>query len=562
MSSAATIRICRGLEEPACTAVSSSHDPFVLGWLMKLYISRSDGSSSNIKKPLLDSRDILQSAVQRMRASLSSERFVPFKFYPKNFEFEPNVKDSKIYIQQIDIEEHKEVDQQENRRFVSDEAYSLQVFEDGRTLIKIVSYRGGLHALNTFSQLFYTHSEVDGDNYTPYAPVTIEDGPVFKHRGLNLDISRNRISPNDVRRTLEAMSFNKFNRLHLHATDAQSWPLEIPSLPDLALKGAYHHSQIWSVMDLKEVQEYGIYRGVEVYIEIDLPGHTASIFHAYPSLITAYNQQPWEPYAAEPPSGQLKLNSPEVPPFLNTLFNDLLPRVLPYSSHFHVGGDELNTKAYTLDPTVQSSSKDVIRPYLQSFFDHVFSHTTTHSLTPIVWEEVVLEWDLDLPKPIVIQIWRSQSSLKSIVAKGYQALFGPCTSWYLDSGHGSWVDPDPSNPNTPVKPPFLDWCSPYKNWRQIYSYNPLEEIPEEHKHLVLGGEVHLWGELTDSVTLDGTLWPRAAAAAEVLWKGNGTVSEDTTRRLAEMRERLLGRGIGAGMVQMEWSLSNCGGSLL
>lgn len=529
---------------------------------MKPHNSRSGGTSPDIQKPLIDSEDVLQSAFERMKSSLFSERFVPFKFYPKNFEFEPNAKDSRIYVHQIAIEEHQRIDQQETHLFESDEAYSLQVFEDGRTLIKIVSYRGGLHALNTFSQLFYAHSEIDCENYTPYAPVNIKDSPVFQHRGLNLDISRNRISPNDVMRTLNAMSFNKFNRLHLHATDAQSWPLEIPSLPELALKGAYNHSQIWSVADLKEVQEYGVFRGVEVYIEIDLPGHTASIFHAYPSLITAYNQQPWQSYAAEPPSGQLKLNSPEVPPFLTTLFKDLLPRVLPYSSHFHVGGDELNKNAYTLDPTIKSSSRDIIRPYLQSFFDHDFSHITTHSLTPIVWEEVVLEWDLDLPKSIVIQIWRSQSSLKSVVAKGYKSLFGPCANWYLDCGYGSWVDPDPSNPNTPVKSPFLDWCSPYKNWREIYSYDPLEDIPEDQKHLVLGGEVHLWGELTDSVTLDGMLWPRAAAAAEVLWKGKGKVSEDTTRRLAEMRERLLGRGIGAGMVQMEWSLSNRGGSLL
>lgn len=247
---------------------------------------------------------------------------------------------------------------------------------------------------------------------------------MFEHSGLNLDISRNRISPENVRRTLKAMSFNKFNQLHLHATDAQSWPLEISSLPELALKGAYNYSQIWSVADLKDIQQYGLYRGVKIYIEIDLPGHTASIFHAYPSLITAYNQQPWEPYVAEPPSGQLKLNSP---PFLTTLFNDLLPHVFPYSSHFHVGGDELNTKAYTLDPTVNSSSKDIIRPYLQSFFDHVSSYTTSHSLTPIAWEEVVLEWGLDLPKSIVIQIRRSQSSLNSVVEKSYKAFFGPCT---------------------------------------------------------------------------------------------------------------------------------------
>ncbi len=358
------------------------------------------------------------------------------------------------------------------------------------------------------------------------------------------------------------MSYNKMNRLHLHASDCQSWPLEIPALPDLAIKGAYHPSQIWKLQDLEDVQEYGRFRGVEVYVEIDFPGHTASIFHAYPDLITAYDQQPWSPYALEPPSGQLKLNHPPVSEFITTLLNDVLPRIAPYSHHFHVGGDELNTKAYELDPTVTSSSHAVVKPFLQSFVSHVISLTAAHNLGPVAWEELVLEWGLDLSRSTSIQTWRSRSSLASVVAKGYRALFGTCTLWYLDCGHGTFLDPDPSKPSTPVKPPYLDWCSPYKNWRHVYNYDPLADIPEEHTYLVLGGEVHLWGELVDSVTLDGMLWPRVAAAAEALWKSKGEVSEDATRRLAEMRERLVCRGVHAGMVQMEWCLKNKGRALL
>ncbi len=58
------------------------------------------------------------------------------------------------------------------------------------------------------------------------------------------------------------------------------------------------------------------------------------------------------------------------------------------------------------------------------------------------------------------------------------------------------------------------------------------------------------------------LWPRAAAAAEVLWRGKGEVGESSTRRLAEMRERLVARGVKAGIVQMEWGLRNQGGCTL
>ncbi|MCJ1471402.1 N-acetyl-glucosamine-6-phosphate deacetylase [Lambiella insularis] len=548
----------------AFETISTPKDVFDEIWSEQQVLGRNFNSDLVDETPKVhtaSSKEILQAAVNRTKLALFSDRFVPYKFHPRNTGFEPSATSERKYIHQINIEEHQLDGSHDARKYISRDAYSMHIANEGVTTIKIVSFEGGLYALSTFSQLFYAHSGSEPDLYITCVPLTIEDSPVFKHRGLNLDIARNRIAPKDVRRTLDAMSFNKLNRLHLHATDSQSWPLEIPELPELALKGAYHKSEVWTVDDLKDVQEYGSYRGVEVYVELDMPGHTASIHHAYPNLITAFNQQAWEIYALEPPSGQLKLKSPEVPPFLTTLFNDLLPRISPYSSHFHVGGDELNTEAYTLEPAVNSSSKDVLRPLLQSFYDHVFSHITAHSLTPVVWEEILLDWDIDLPPSTIIQTWRKPASLASVVARGHKAIFGNASHWYLDCGLGTWLDPNLSNPDTSVKPPYHDWNPPYKNWRQVLSYNPLEGIPDDDAHLVLGGEVHLWGEMTDSVNLDGMLWPRVAAAAEVLWKGKSEVNEDATRRLAEMRERLVGRGIAAGMVQMEWCLENAGGCL-
>ena len=493
-----------------------------------------------------------------------SERFVPYKFHPRKAQFEPSLDGTRIFIKEIIIEESLVMSQENGHPAVSRDAYSIGISSDGTTLIGILFPEGGLRALETLAQLFYAHSGSEKDVYTLYAPLVVKDAPAFEHRGLNLDISRNWIPPQDVLRTIEAMGFNKLNKLnklHLHATDAQSWPLEIPALPELAKEGAYREDQIWTTKDLKEVQRHGLYHGVEVYLEIDLPGHTASIFHSHPDLVTAYNK-PWATYAMEPPSGQLKMNSPDVPPFLTTLFNDLLPRSSPFSSHFHIGGDEINKEAYNLDPTVRSSSSEVLKPLLQKFIDHVLSLVENHSLTPVVWEDMLLEWDLKFPASTIVQTWRSSTSLAKVVAKGHQALFGPCEEWYLDCGFGTFIDPDPANPDNPIKHPYRDWCAPYKNWRQVLSFDPLADIPEEQKHLVVGGEVHLWGELTDSVNLDNMLWPRVAAAAELLWRGKGEVGEGTTRRLAEMRERLVARGIRAGMVQMEWGLRNEGTCIL
>jgi hexosaminidase len=334
-----------------------------------------------------------------------------------------------------------------------------------------------LHAFDSLAQLFYAHSRSDKDVYTPFAPVSIRDAPAFEHRGIMLDISRNWIPPRDVKRTIDGMGFNKLNRLRLHATDSQSWPLEVPSIPTLAKEGAYQEDQIWSVKDLEEVQRYGLYRGVEVYVEIDMPGHTGSIVHSPPDLITAYNQRPWGKYAQEPPSGQLRLNSPEVVSFVATLLDDLLPRVSVFNTRFHIGGDELNSEAYNLDPTVKSSDKETIRPFLQKFMDDILSLVDSHSLTPHVWEDMLVEWDLSFPPNTVFLSWRP-GALSKIVDKGYRALFGECDEWYLDCGFGTFIDPDLSNA-TPIKYPFADWCAPHKNWRQVLVYDPLTKIPKD-----------------------------------------------------------------------------------
>ena len=445
---------------------------------------------------------------------------------------------------------------------ISPERYSIHISTNGDCRIRIKSHLAASRAMATFVQLFHSDPSQESMLCCRLVPLTISDCPAFEHRGLNLDISRNTIYPDDVLRVLDGMWLNKMNRLHLHATDSQSWPLEVPSIPELARKGAYSTDQIWTVAHVQKVQRHGEQWGVEVYFEIDMPGHTASIHHSFPDLIVAYEQEPWQQYAQEPPAGQLKLDSDAVREFARRLFDDVLPRVARHSQRFHIGGDELNTKCYMLEETVQSDSKAVLRPLLQKFFDLCIAKLQEYNLEPILFEDVLLEWDMDFPKNAVFQSWKSQESLAKIVQKGHRALFGPCNYWYLDCGMGAWIDPDPKNPNTPIKGEFLDWCSPYKSWRRVYSYDPFENIQDADKHMILGGEVHLWTEMTDSVSLDFMLWPRVAAAAEVLWSGPGPLDESVTLRVARMRRRLVSLGIRSGMVQMEWSLRNPGRSSL
>ena len=555
----------------------------------KFLVSQTFGFSDNVSIPTnsLSEHEIFHSAIQRTQKTITSTRFVPWKFYSKTTNFEPDSSTSNQTLTTVKISQGNATKGNISAKdfFSGDESYTITISESGAADIKSNSTLGTIRALQTFEQLFYAYSDLSRV-YTPLAPISIVDSPRWPHRGLNLDISRNAFSPTDVMRTLDAMSTCKMSRLHLHATDAQSWPIEIPALPTLAEKGAYRRYLTWSPEDLRVVQFYGLQRGISVFLEIDMPGHTGSIANAFPELITAYNETDWSTFAAEPPSGSLKLNSPAVYDFLGTLFSDLLPRVSPYTTLFHNGGDEVNRNAFLLDESVQSNSSDVLQPLVQRIMSNVTGMVREAGLTPIVWEEMLVDWNLTFPSgsndscatpDVLVQVWQEASTLQSVLKKGYRALFGDYHNWYLDCGHGGFINPYPSGvspPNVPyntsggvptiIQDPFLDYCTPMKNWRHIYVYDPLANITTDVQHLIEGGEVHMWSEQTDPVNLDSRVWPRAAAAAEVMWSGprNASMIEDASRRLADWRERaVLDYTIQSAVVQMTWCLMEGGCNL-
>jgi hexosaminidase len=60
------------------------------------------------------------------------------------------------------------------------------------------------------------------------------------------------------------------NLLHWHLVDAQSFPCGSAALPELAAKGAYDPSAVYSPQDLADVVAYAKLRGVRVMPEFDV----------------------------------------------------------------------------------------------------------------------------------------------------------------------------------------------------------------------------------------------------------------------------------------------------
>lgn len=359
------------------------------------------------------------------------DNFVPWKLYPRLEleKSEPGLWKPKTYVTRLEIIQTGKDTAKTFKPLAGevDESYNLTLSVSGNAKITAVSSTGVLRALETFSQLFYKHSA--GPIYTKVAPVHISDCPQYDHRGILLDVSRNYLPLDTIYRTIDALSWNKMNRLHMHATDSQSWPLEIPALPELHQKGAYARGLTYSPVDMAAIQTYAIQRGIEVIVEIDSPGHFGIAALSHPDIITGWGASPWTTYCAEPPCGQLQLNNPKVDTFLDKLTDDLLPRLSPYSAYFHTGGDEVNFNEYNLDPTVGTNDTAVIGPLLQKFIDKHHARVRKAGLVPMVWEEIPADYNVTIGDDVVVQSWLGDEAIKSLTANGHKVITSNYNYW-------------------------------------------------------------------------------------------------------------------------------------
>ncbi|TQW02945.1 glycoside hydrolase family 20 [Cordyceps javanica] len=506
------------------------------------------------------SRAIVQGALARSLGAIFDDGYVPWMLHKPGSDFEPRCGPDRTggRVLSLAITQTGRDDASTFRPLAGqrDESYSLNVTLDGRASIAARSSTGVLRGLETFSQLFFAHSS-GAAWYTTSAPVRVaDDAPRFAHRGLVLDVSRHWFAVGDIKRTIDGLAMAKMNVLHLHVTDTQSWPLEIPALPLLAERHAYGRALTYSPADLAGLHEYAVHRGVQLVLEIDMPGHVG-IDLAYPGLSNAYNERPYARYCLQPPCGSLRLGSERVEAFLDALFEDLLPRVSPYAAYFHTGGDEYKANNSLLDPDLRTNDTSVLQPLLQRFLDHAHGKVRELGLVPVVWEEMISEWNATVGKDVVVQSWLGQEKVKELARAGHKVIVSTADSYYLDCGRGGWVDFE-NGPGFQRAYPFNDWCAPARSWRLIYAQDPRAGLSGEAAANVLGGEVAMWTETVDAASLDAIVWPRAAAAGESWWSGRYDADGrnrsmyDARARLSEMRERMLARGVRGAVITQLW----------
>ncbi|KAI7875814.1 hypothetical protein K492DRAFT_182350 [Lichtheimia hyalospora FSU 10163] len=561
--------------------------------------------------------DEIQDAMKRCMNTILTDRWIPVQVPLEDHHQQPDFNMQHAFVNKAKTLSVLEVsihDINADLELGVDESYTLDITNEGTATLSAKTKWGAFYGLETFSQLVqaYSSSIQDYDDqeqeqidtslenlYIPETPIHIEDAPAYSHRGLMLDTARNYFPVKDILRTIDGMAYNKMNVFHWHITDSQSFPLQLETVPELAQQGAYvlgPHRLVYSKKDVKRVIEYARARGVRVIPEIDMPAHTGSWAMSHKEITTCAGRffldpdnKESEKYAAEPTTGQLN-------PVLDetyTLVAKVLGEVASMfpDAWFHGGADEPIYKCWEQDAHVQHYMKThnaTGDDLLDKFLKHEIQLIQQSGKTPMIWEDPVTINNLEL-KDVVLQVWKNP--VQQAAKKGYKVIASHAQFWYLDCGKGGWTGNDTSydeqvQPGIPdsladelerhqVKDNYRpkNWGgsggelvqvpkNPFKTWQRIYSYDMAFNLTQEEAKLVLGGEVALWSEQTDPVGMDSRLWPRSAAAAEVMWsgryddKGHKRDLGDAMLRIFDWRYRLVKRGIQAEALQPLWCGKN------
>jgi hexosaminidase len=377
-----------------------------------------------------------------------------------------------------------------------DESYELTVGPK-QARLTAPNPLGVLRGLETFLQLVRTDA---GRVVVP--AVRVSDRPRFAWRGLMLDPCRRWEPIEMVKRTLDGMASVKLNVLHWHLSEDQGFRVESKVYPKLHQLGS--DGNFYTQDQVREVIAYARERGIRVFPEFDLPGHSTSWLVGYPELGVVPGPftlvREWGIF-----DNVLDPSKEEVYTFLDRFFGEMAG-LFP-DAYMHIGGDEVTPRQWNASVPVQDfiyrnnlPGAHGIQAHFNKRVNEIF---TRHGKKMIGWDEIQSP---DLPKNIVIQSWRGPKALAENARNGYDGLLS--NGYYLDLLF-------------PVADHYLNDPVPADSTLTA----------DERKH-ILGGEACMWSEFVSPETIDSRIWPRMAAIAERLW------SPAEVRDLPDMYRRL------------------------
>jgi endonuclease/exonuclease/phosphatase family metal-dependent hydrolase len=185
-------------------------------------------------------------------------------------------------------------------------------------------------------------------------PLLILDQPWRPWRGFSIDTSRHWIPLASMLELIDGLAMSRLNVLHWHFADAQSFPLLLPSHPELAIKGAWDIERIYTPLDVQRIVEHAASRGVRVVPELDMPAHVHSWSLSHPELLVhcksvGSSVKELDLYALDP-------TIEETYTLIKDMFQDL-SNLFP-DKYLHIGADEVAPECWASEPRILLWAKE------------------------------------------------------------------------------------------------------------------------------------------------------------------------------------------------------------
>ena len=377
-----------------------------------------------------------------------------------------------------------------------EEAYSLDAGKGTGVVISGNSAAGVFYGIQSLIAMIPVETWAQPEAQVQLAGTHIVDSPAFSYRGMHLDIARNFIPLEDIRKLIRIMAYYKLNTLHLHVTDDEAWRLEIPGFPELtevgSLRGhtetnkdhlhpAYgsgpvpdpeigYGSGYITRAEYVELLKYAAALHVDIIPEVNFPGHSRAAIYAmenrYDRLIKEGKEEEAEKYRLIDPDNTSRYLSAQnyidnvvcvckESPYL--FYEAVLDEILAMYDEagleleiMHAGGDEVPSGAWNDSPICQEflkqhpeiSGSENLQAYCEG---RLFEILKKKGLVMGGWEEIAMKKDPEgrwIPNPefagqeMLPYVWNSKGDYldlgNRLANAGYPVILCNVTNFYFD----------------------------------------------------------------------------------------------------------------------------------
>lgn len=383
----------------------------------------------------------------------------------------------------------------------------------------------------------------------PCAPVVTLHSSALS--GLLVDVARHFQPLPVLYKVLDGMVASKLNRLHLHLTDAQGFPVLLnDSLSDYNLthlvtnSPAYAQGKYYTIADLLALVAYAKDRGIEIMPEIDMPAHSYSWNNAFMNISIMCE------YGASKGATPLNIYPLDITQArLYGIIEEILTQIAGIfpSKYLHVGGDEVDEKCWleSADVLRWLEERNLSAKHITKYFEtKVFEMVYRLHKVPVVWQGIVdsesmpdytaeqvvtaegrllTESAYHTLQPSVLTA-RRLSALSALDGSHPRAAVMPWKCWGGMAMRTAETALTARHPVIMAACWYLDFNV---DWLSYLQYNHLYTLKTNYRNaseeLVLGGQGSIWTENTDVTNLQCRVFPRLGSIAYRLWGVSNTL---------------------------------------